>query len=83
VSASPQSFVLADKLAFCKFSYLHQPDDPNQKPLWVTTFPGRSWPVAVRIEMTPLEPDFSRLQPITVTAPLRITRRPEMVYDNK
>jgi general secretion pathway protein J len=69
-SASPTSFVLADRLAFCRFSYLDQPDDPNAKPVWRPQMEGRKWPLAVRIEMRPMEPDFSRLQPLTVTAPL-------------
>jgi hypothetical protein len=30
--------------------------------------------------MAPMEPDFGQLQPITVTAPLRIHRLPEIPY---
>ena len=82
-AASPTSFVLADKLAYCRFSYLSQPDDPMRPAAWVSSLDGRTLPQAVRIEMTPLEADFSRLQPITVTAPLRIRRRPEMVYEDR
>jgi len=80
MSAGPKSFVLADKLAFCRFSFLFQKDDMLTNPVWVPIFAGRTWPVAVRIEMAPMEPDFSRLQPITVTAPLRIHRLPEITY---
>jgi len=32
------------------------------------------WPVAIRVEMAPLVADPSHLQPITVTAPIRIHR---------
>jgi general secretion pathway protein J len=82
VSAGPKSFVLADKLAFCRFSYLYQPDDIFVAPSWVTAFGGRTWPKAVRIQMAPLEPDISRLQPISVTAPLRIHRLPGVPYND-
>jgi len=84
VSPGPQSFVLADKLAFCRFSYLNPPEAPTQRPAWQPAFngKGRTWPLAVRIEMSPSEPDFSRLQPITVTAPLRIRRSPSILYDD-
>jgi hypothetical protein len=80
VSAGPTSFVLADKLAFCRFTYATQKDDMLEHPVWAPIFTGRTWPVAVRIQMAPMEPDFSRLQPITVTAPLRIHRLPEIPY---
>jgi hypothetical protein len=33
--------------------------------------------------MAPLTPDYSVLQPITVTAPLRIHRLPEVPYVDK
>ena len=80
VSAGPTSFVLADKLAFCRFSYQWQKDDMLTYPEWAPIFLGRTWPVAVRIQMAPMEPDYSKLQPITVTAPLRIHRIPEIPY---
>jgi general secretion pathway protein J len=81
-SPSPQSFVLADKLASCRFLYLQQSDNKTEPPVWTPMFSGKSWPLAVRIQMTPLEPDFSRLQPITMTAPLRIRRSPDITYDD-
>jgi hypothetical protein len=79
-SAGPDSFVLADKLAFCRFTYLEQPPDFNASPHWVPRFTGDDWPRAVRIDMAPLEPDASRLQPISVLAPIRIFRRLEIPY---
>jgi general secretion pathway protein J len=82
VSAGPRSFVLADKLASCRFLYLDQPENRSQPPVWTPVFEGKSWPLAVRIQMAPQVPDFSRLQPVTVTAPLRIRRSPGMVYDD-
>ena len=79
----PTSFVLADKLAFCRFTYLEQPQDPNAFPVWKPAFGGVGWPSAIRIEMTPMEADFSHLQPITVTAPIRIRRSVDVQYDDQ
>ncbi len=79
-SAGPNSFVLADKLAFCRFTYLEQPPDANLPPHWVPRFTGDDWPRAVRIEMAPLDPDAARLQPISVVAPIHIFRRLELPY---
>ena len=79
-SAGEKSFVLADKLDFCRFTYLEQPPDFNSPLHWVPRFAGDDWPRAVRIEMAPLEPDPSRVQPITVVAPIRIMRRLELPY---
>jgi general secretion pathway protein J len=82
VSAGSKSFVLADKLAFCRFTYEWQPDDILKYPIWGPIFTGRHWPSAIRIQMAPLEPDPAKLQPITVTAPLRFHRLPEILYDD-
>jgi len=86
-TAGPQSFVLADQLAFCRFSYRVPPQAsaPNQPSpaVWSPSGTGRGWPQAIRIEMAPLEPDPSRLQPITVTAPIYIHRSPQITYVDK
>ena len=39
VNAGPQSFVLADKLAYCRFNYLWQPPkvDPANPAVWSPT----------------------------------------------
>lgn len=75
------TFVLADKLAFCRFSFLQHPVasvlDP---PVWLPDLEYQGWPQAVRIEMAPLEPDPTRLQPIAMTIPLRVYRAPEIPY---
>jgi hypothetical protein len=80
VQSGPNSFVLADKLAYCRFSYFTMPLDRNLLPHWIPVWNISGWPYAVRIEMAPLEPDPSRLQPITVTAPIHIHRSPEIPY---
>jgi hypothetical protein len=80
ISASEKSFVLADKLAFCRFTYLSIPLEEIPRPEWVPKFEGHTWPRAVRIEMAPLEVDHSRLQPISVTAVIRVHRNAEIPY---
>jgi hypothetical protein len=80
-ATSERSFVLADKLAFCRFSYLQLPNaDPLKPAVWLPGLMLEGWPRAVRIEMAPLEPDPSRLQPLTVTAPIRVHKSPEIPY---
>jgi prepilin-type N-terminal cleavage/methylation domain-containing protein len=83
-TAGPQSFVLADELAYCRFSYLVTPRQtaPGVPPVptWQPSGTGVGWPRAVRIEMAPLEPDPSRVQPITVTAPIYIHRSTDIQY---
>jgi hypothetical protein len=80
VQAGPNSFVLADKLAYCRFSYFTIPLDRTLLPHWTPQWTFSGWPFAIRIEMAPLDPDPSRLQPITVTAPIHIHRAPEIQY---
>ena len=81
VVAGPRSFVLADKLAFCRFAYLSPVKDPREPPAWIPAWklPG-GWPLAIRIDMAPLKTDPSRLQPISVVAPTYIRRSPEIKY---
>jgi prepilin-type N-terminal cleavage/methylation domain-containing protein len=80
VTPGPKSFVLADKLAYCRFSYLTPPKEPNHPPLWLPVWAAATWPAGVRVDMAPLDPDPSRLQPIAITAPIHIHRNPEIPY---
>jgi prepilin-type N-terminal cleavage/methylation domain-containing protein len=81
--ASKNSFVLADRLAYCRFSYLAKPKQRAPAPVWMATAPGSGWPEAIRIEMAPVEPDPSQIQPVTVTAPIYVHRAPEIEYDDR
>ncbi len=74
------SFVLADKLAYCRFSYREY--TPPQEPKWLLRWTRPALPTAIRIEMAPLVPDASRLQPVTLTIPVRVNRLPLERYDN-
>jgi len=79
IEAGPGSFVLADRLAYCRFWYREMLLPPASE-RWVPRWVLRTWPSAVRIEMAPLEPDASRLLPLTLTAPLRVSRSPFLEY---
>ena len=80
VEASPSSFVLADKLEFCRFSFLTPNRQASLPPVWQPSWSMPGWPRGVRIEMAPLQLDSSTLQPITVTAPIRLHLSPEIPY---
>jgi hypothetical protein len=78
--SGPASFVLADQLAYCRFSYLGpglQPADPG---LWRAAWDRKGWPFAIRVEMAPLDLNPSRLQPISVTSPIYMHRSPDLKY---
>jgi prepilin-type N-terminal cleavage/methylation domain-containing protein len=81
ISIGPESFVLADKLAYCRFSFrdLRRPPEP---PVWVESWIKPVLPNAIRIEMAPLAPDAGRLQPVTLTIPVHVTRLPLGPYEN-
>jgi hypothetical protein len=79
----PHPFVLADQLAFCKFSYLMRGTPLKPKPDWTASAGGLGWPVAIRVEMAPLVPDASRLEPFTIVAPIRLHRAPEVKYADR
>lgn len=79
VQASPSSFILADKLASCRFLYRElipnaQPDVNPEK--WVAQWVKPGLPTAIRVEMTPLEAGPGSLHVMTVTSPVRLTVDP-------
>ena len=83
VVAGPHSFVLADKLATCRFVYLEAPPLGTPPPAldrWRANWVAPAWPVAVRIEVEPLDTDPARLHVVTVTAPVHVRRSPEIEY---
>ena len=77
---TPDSFVLADKMAYCRFAYYGPGRAANDPPVWSAQWAGPGWPWGIRVEMAPLDPDASRLQPITVMAPINLYRSPEIEY---
>lgn len=79
IQVGPKSFVLADRLAYCRFLFretLPAPMLERWTPLWEKPI----WPSAVRIEMAPLEADPSRPPLVAITAPVRVNKAPYDVY---
>ena len=82
IEVGPQSFVIQDRLAFCRFLYqerLPPPEGRRWLPLWVKPEP----PSAIRIEMAPLEEDASRLPRLPLTMSLRVNKNPMWQYDDQ
>ncbi|GIU74590.1 MAG: hypothetical protein KatS3mg004_1677 [Bryobacteraceae bacterium] len=70
---SPRSFVLADRLAYCRFAYLE--DDLVNPPRWTPRWRRPDlWPAAIRIEMAALDPAGAALPPVTFTGRIRPNR---------
>ena len=80
IAPGPKSFVLADKLAYCRFSYFMPRLAPELPATWKAAWTGPYWPGGVRVEMAPLDADPSRVQPISITAQIPIHRSPEIPY---
>ncbi len=81
IEVGPLSFVLADKIAFCRFSFKeHQP--PYGQGQWIARWTKPYFPVGIRVEMSPLDPNVGHLQLLTLTMPVRINRDPLARYDH-
>ena len=76
----PDSFVLADRLRYCRFLYLERrPVEPFEiwRPDWALP---AIYPSAVRIEMESLNDSRADLHPATITVPIKITVPPGLHY---
>jgi len=73
VEIGTQSFVLADRLSYCRFVYQEPMPDPVMA-RWVPRWTRPKLPLAIRVEMAPLEEEQAKLQPVTVTLPLHVNR---------
>ena len=81
VQAGPNSFVLADKLAYCRISYqesLNYGRDASWTPVW----DKQKLPSGIRVEMAPLDPASARLPLMSVTVPIRVTRDVLGIYSD-
>ncbi len=80
--ATPQSFVLADRLAYCVISY--QNYDPNTRMAtnWQPMWTAPNLPAAVHVAMAPLIPDPARLPLVSVTTPIHINRDVNATYND-
>ncbi|HOK47318.1 MAG TPA: prepilin-type N-terminal cleavage/methylation domain-containing protein [Bryobacteraceae bacterium] len=79
IEPGPRSFVLADRLAFCRFAYMQEVPAPEFA-RWLPEWKHPRWPSAVRVEMQSLEPDPSRVPLAGLTVPIRINRWPNVRY---
>jgi hypothetical protein len=81
-SASPTTFVLADRLRTVGFQYLRRPEKQKgeEAGVWLPAWQRPDWPAGIRIVMEPLETTAARLQPVTITAPVYIYRTPGVDY---
>ena len=80
LEANAQSFVLADNLEYCRFSYLeplYQPPLQRWVPSWLRS---DIFPKSIRIEMVPLDVKAEELRPTTVTVQFPLTRQPGITY---
>jgi prepilin-type N-terminal cleavage/methylation domain-containing protein len=74
IEIGPASFVLADHLAYCRILYRQTMPAPVLErwlPAW--TIPDLL-PSGIRVEMAPLAPDGGKLQPMTVSTAVHITK---------
>ncbi len=81
IAIGANSFVLADKLSYCRFTYRELV--PPMPAKWLAHWTHTDFfPNAIRVEMAPLAPDAGRLQPVTLTIPVHVTRQPLVPYAN-
>lgn len=71
----PQTFVLADRLAVCRFFF--EESAPGRPPAWLPAWQRTDiWPSAIRIEMIAAEPDATNVQPMPITVRLLVDKPP-------
>jgi prepilin-type N-terminal cleavage/methylation domain-containing protein len=71
----PGSFVVADNLAGVRFLYQDVHPENDKVDIWVPRWTRQNrMPRALRIEIAVKELDPSRVQPVTLTIPLHVTR---------
>ena len=79
IRVGPGSFVLADKLAYCRFSYRRSLPPPMLE-RWDVNWSSDNWPTAVHIDMAMLDPDPSRVPLVNATVPIRVNRQFNVPY---
>jgi prepilin-type N-terminal cleavage/methylation domain-containing protein len=80
IQPGPSSFVLADRLSYCRFAYLERiPAAPFQE--WHSAWTqGGLLPLGIRLEMAPLDEKSTDLHVSTVTVPLSVNSIPGAFY---
>ena len=80
INPGPTSFVLADNLQYCRFSYMVPAEKKTDPGVWRNRVKHNGWPYGIRVEMAPIDPNPSRLQPISITVPIYMHRSAELKY---
>ncbi len=75
IQSGPSSFVLADRLAYCRFRFREILPLPARQ-RWVQQWVLPQWPTAVRIEMQSLASDAVRIPMLSITAPIHVNEQP-------
>lgn len=79
IAIGSRSFVLADRLSLCRFSYLEL-KPPPELDQWRAVWILPRFPLGIRIELASLDNEPGRLRPVTITAPLRVDCYPIFNY---
>lgn len=77
------TFVLADQLAFCQFSFQIRLPEPETAGPWTQVWDKPEYPRAIRVELAPIGDDTARLRPAGVTSLLRVHRIPVFEYTDE
>jgi prepilin-type N-terminal cleavage/methylation domain-containing protein len=79
IQPGPHSFVLADRLAYCRFFYRETLPAPDYE-RWVQQWMTPQWPSAVRVDLALVEPGPAGLQVMSMTVPVRVNRQPGVPF---
>lgn len=81
VSPGAGSFVLADRMASCTFSYLTIQPGTLLRQWQPAGIDPRQYPLGVRIDMSPLDTAGGDLHVSSLTLPIPVLRKPGVKYD--
>jgi len=71
---TPQSFILADRLAYCRIAYQEWLPMTPANQHWLPAWSKPDLPSAIHIDMAPLASDAATLPLMSVTVPIHVTR---------
>jgi general secretion pathway protein J len=73
-AVTPQSFILADRLAYCHLAYQERLPTTPANQHWLPVWNKPDLPAAIHIDMAPLASDSATLPLMSVTVPIHVTR---------
>jgi prepilin-type N-terminal cleavage/methylation domain-containing protein len=71
---TPQSFILADRLAYCRLAYQEWLPMTPANQHWLPVWNKPDLPSAIHVDMAPLTTDAATLPLMSVTVPIHVTR---------